>query len=60
MERVAGGRRNSVWSTLLSSPDMFAETLLSAPSRTPKLSILVLGGAHRYLMGRAGLSPPKP
>lgn len=60
MERVAGGRGDSVGSTLLSSPDMFAETPLSAPSRTPKLSILVPGGAHRYLMGCAGLGPPKP
>lgn len=57
MERVAGGRGDSVGSTLLSSPDMFAETPLSAPSRTPKLSILVPGGA---LIGCAGLCPPKP
>ena len=46
-------------STLLSSADTFAETPPLVPSRTPKLSILVLGGAHRYLVGCASLCPDK-
>lgn len=60
MGRGAAGRGDSVGSALLNSADMFAETLPSAPSRTPKLSILVSGGAHRYLVGCASLCPPKP
>lgn len=61
MGRMGCRERRQCWERLLSLC-MLVKTPAAGPQsgEIPKPSILVLGGAHRYLVGCASLCPPKP